>query len=139
MIIKMLTIALLTFNLLSQQPEQTNVQIYDVKQEKVIKEQPLTSHLQESIITLLDSSPTIYSGFTMDPKDGFILHIQFNKPIQLTSDLYPDFVKETYIFLEQGVPPKALIFFHTLKKNMLIVLDESSDQFMIRHQLIREQ
>lgn len=134
MIIKILSIALLSFNLHFQNPDRTMVEIFDVKQEKVIKQRPMTQELEKSIITLLHASPTIHNGFSMDPKAGLILHVEFNNPVQLSSDVYLDLVKEAYLFLEQGVKPKALLFFNT-KKNVLVVLDGDSEQFIKKNDL----
>ncbi|MFC7680744.1 hypothetical protein [Paenibacillus sp. GCM10028914] len=130
MIIKILSIALLSFNLNLFHPDQPSVQIFDVKQEKVIQERPLTQELEKSIITLLQSSPTIHGGLSIDPKDGQILHVKFKNPVKLSSDIYPDLIKEVYLFLEHGVRPKALIFFNNTAKNIVVVLEGHSEQFI---------
>lgn len=134
MIIKILSVALLSFNLYFQNPDQTTVEIFDVKQEKVIKQRPLTHEFEKSILALLQASPAVHSGFSMDPKAGLILHVKFNNPVQLSSNIYPDLVKEAYLFLEKGVRPKALLFFNT-NKNMLVVLDGDSEQFIKKNGL----
>lgn len=130
MILKLITIALLTLNLNLHQPDQPMVQIFDVQQEKVVKQIPLTHELENSFIKLLDSSPKMYGGMDMNPKSGLILHVEFKNPVKLTSDVYTDLVKEAYLFLEPGEQPKSLIYYNTQRGVIVVVLKRDSDQFI---------
>jgi hypothetical protein len=134
-ILRMISIVLLAFSINSHNPNQANLQIFDVKQEKVIKQSPLSSDLQESIMQLLQSSPAIYGNIDMNPKSGLILHVQFDKPVKLSSAIYPDLVKEVYLFLEPGLQPKSLIFFQSTKKFIVVVLKGDSNKFIIQNSL----
>lgn len=130
MILKLITIALLTLNLNLHQPDQPMVQIFDVQQEKVVKQIPLTHELENSFIKLLDSSPKMYGGMDMNPKSGLILHVEFKNPVKLTSAVYTDLVKEAYLFLEPGEQPKSLIYYNTQRGVIVVVLKGDSDQFI---------
>ncbi|MBB6638299.1 hypothetical protein [Cohnella thailandensis] len=135
MIIKMISIALVALRINSHNPNQAALQIFDVKQEKVIKQSPLSSDLQESIMQLLQSSPAIYGNIDMNPKSGLILHVQFDKPVKLSSAIYPDLVKEVYFFLEPGLQPKSLMFFQSTKKFIVVVLKGDSNKFITQNNL----
>jgi len=84
---------------------------------------------------LLQSSPAIYGNIDMNPKSGLILHVQFDKPVKLSSAIYPDLVKEVYLFLEPGLQPKSLIFFQSTKKFIVVVLKGDSNKFIIQNSL----
>ncbi|MNL21940.1 hypothetical protein D3C87_1432560 [compost metagenome] len=135
MILKIISVALLALNLNLQKTNQPMIQIFDVKQEKVIKQISLTHELEQSIIELLNSDPKIYVGKDMNPKSGLILHLVFENPTKLTSKLYPDLVKEIYLFLEPGTEPKSLIFFKSTSKFIVVVLKEDNNQFIIKNNL----
>lgn len=135
MIFKIITSALLSLHLLLHQPDPPLVQIFDVKQEKVVKQYPLNRDLEKSITELLNASPRMYGGIDMNPKSGLILHAKFKSPIQISSLIYPDSIKEVYLFLEPEVDPKALIFFSSSSKFIIVVLKGDSDQFMKENNL----
>lgn len=130
MILKIISIALLALNLNLHQPDQSMVQIFDVQQEKVVKQIPLTDDLSMSLIGLLDSSPKMYGGMDMNPKSGFIIHVEFKNPVKLSSAVYTDLVKEVYLFLEPGEHPKSLIYYNTQRGVIVVVLKGDSDQFI---------
>ncbi|SDE65875.1 hypothetical protein SAMN04488542_101296 [Fontibacillus panacisegetis] len=130
MFLKMISIVLITLNLNLYKPDQSLVQIFDVQQEKVVKQIPLTDGLEKSFIGLLDSSPKMYGGMDMNPKSGLILHVEFKNPIKLTSAVYTDLVKEAYLFLEPGEQPKSLIYYNTQRGVIVVVLKGDSDQFI---------
>jgi len=134
-IYRIFSIALLAINLKFNKSDPTLVQIFDVKQEKVIKQITLTNDLMKSIITSLDSTPKMYDGFSVNPNSGIVLHVEFMNSIKLSSAIYPDLIKEVYLFLEDHSQPKALIFFNSSSKYIVVVLDEKSDQFTIQDKL----
>ncbi|MFC5472305.1 hypothetical protein ACFPPD_26835 [Cohnella suwonensis] len=133
---RLMTTVLLFLNLSFQEP--MLFQVFDIRQGKVIEQRPLTRELEESILSLLNSSPSTYGGFTMNPADGLILHVIFEDPIRMTSDFYPEPIKEIYLFLEPDIQPKALIFLQDKSRYRVVVLHGNSDQFILRNNLITE-
>jgi hypothetical protein len=77
----------------------------------------------------------MYGGFSVDPRSGQILHIKFKKPMDLSSPIYPDLIKEVYLILENGEPPRALIFFNSVSKNIVVVLDRNNEQCLLQNKL----
>ncbi|MNC57879.1 hypothetical protein D3C75_1075690 [compost metagenome] len=130
MFLKIISIVLITLNLNLHKPDQPWVQIFDVQQEKVVKQLPLTDDLSKSLIGLLNSSPKIYGGMDMNPKSGLIIHVEFKNPVKLSSAVYTDLVKEVYLFLEPGEKPKSLIYFNSRRGFIVVVLKGDSDQLI---------
>ncbi|MFC5405844.1 hypothetical protein [Cohnella soli] len=133
MVFKLVATVLMSASLIVHEP--TLFQVFDVKQGKVVQQRPLTSELEKSILSLLDNSPTLYGGLAMNPESGIVLHIVWDEPIQLASALYPEPIKEIYLFLEPGTQPKALIFLKDKAKYRVVVLQGNSDQFMWQNKL----
>jgi hypothetical protein len=132
--ILLLIIFLLHNNQAVSQTLRPNVSIFDVKQEKVIKVIPLTIEMLNLTLNVLQASPEIYSGFTLNPKNGFILHIPFTTPIKVNNPLYPDKIKEIYLFLEEDEKIKALLFFESAKSR-IVVLNYDAKKFIEESQL----
>lgn len=133
MILKIIAIVLWILQFNVQITDPTFVQVFDVKQEKVIRQIKLTGDLEKSILACLDASPKMHGGFSVNPTSGQILHIKFRKPVDLSSPLYPDLIKEVYLFLEDGEPPRALIFFKSMSKNIVVVLDGDKKQCLLQN------
>ncbi|WMT39594.1 hypothetical protein RE628_19615 [Paenibacillus sp. D2_2] len=135
MILKIITIVLWILHLNVQFTDPTFIQVFDVKQEKVIRQIKLTDELEKSILACLDTSPKIYGGFSVDPRSGQILHIKYKHPVKLSSPVYTNLVKEVYLFLEDGKPPRALIFFNSVSKNIVVVLNGKNKQCLLQNHL----
>ncbi|TFE19660.1 hypothetical protein [Cohnella luojiensis] len=121
MIIKIISmlVLLLCVNPVVLAKEVTMVSVFDVKQEKVVKVIPLTPELNDSVLQLLQSSPTIYGGFGVNPTSGIVLHIPFPKPVRIPHECYPHPIKEVYLFLAQGTKPLALLFLDNNRQNIV--------------------
>lgn len=113
-----------------------NVSIFNVKQERVVKVLALNSQFEQSIIDILNSSPDLYGGFSINPDSGLILHIPFPSPIEVMNSIYSDKIKEIYLFLEPGKKPKALVFFVSKKPSIIVVLNYDTIQFINENNLI---
>jgi len=134
-ILKMFSIALLNLSLQVQNPDPVRVQIFDVQEGRVVKQIPLAPELEKSIIHSLQDSPKMYGGFSVNPKNGVILHVQFANPIQISSPLFPDSIKELYLILEKDTQPMALIFFNSTSKYIVVVLNGTSESFRLKNHL----
>ncbi|RED59183.1 hypothetical protein [Cohnella lupini] len=106
------------------------VSIFSVKQEKVVKVTPLTSTMNQSILDALQSSPTPYGGFSVDPKAGLIVHVPYSSPIAVTNPIYSDVIKEVYLFLEPGQSLRALLFYSSSHKNAVVDLKYDMERFI---------
>lgn len=135
MILKIITIITWILHFTVQTVDPTFIQVFDVRQEKVIRQIKLTHDLEKPIIACLDASPKIYSGFTVNPGSGQILHIKFKDSIKLSSSIYTDLVKEVYLFLEDGEPSKALVFFQSISRSIVVVLDRDNEQCVLQKKL----
>ncbi|WP_256762122.1 hypothetical protein [Cohnella sp. WQ 127256] len=114
--------------------ELSTVAVFDVKQEKVVKVMPLTAELKDSVLELLQSSPTVYGGFSMNPSSGLVLHIPFPSPIQVPHKYYSNKINELYLFLEHGAKPTALLFLDN-HKQIIVVLDVDLQKFVHQNDL----
>lgn len=116
--------------------ESPNVAIFDVKQEKVTKVIPFDADLKESIVEVLQSSPTMFGGFSLNPRNGLVLHFVFESPIQPANRLYSSPIKELYLFLEPQTKPKALLFLTSNQpKTMVVELNYDTELFIRNNRL----
>jgi len=113
---------------ISPAPEQTTVSIFDVRKETVARTMPLTPRLARYVVDALEDSPSTYLGFTLDPKDGWIVHVSFPAPATARSPFYVDKIKETYLFLESGTNVRALIFYDSVRKISIAELKVSPER-----------
>ncbi len=127
--LSLIALLLFTGNLISAK-ELPTVSIFDVKQEKVVKVMPLTLEFKNSVFQVLKSSPAVYGGFSMNPKNGLILHIPFHSPVEIPHRFYSDRIKEIYLFLEYGSKPKALLFLESKQRQIIVELDYDPDKFI---------
>ena len=63
--------------------------------------------MNQSILEVLQSSPTPYGGFSVDPKAGLILHVPYSSPITINNPIYSDSIKEVYLFLRAWAELKS--------------------------------
>ncbi|MBO9600366.1 MAG: hypothetical protein J7559_21420 [Cohnella sp.] len=92
-------------------PSPPPVEVFDVKQEKVVHVIPWTEALQTTIVNALNQSPKPYEGVTMNPTGGIVAHFRYPVPVKLDNPIYPQPVSELYLFLEPHKDPLALLFF----------------------------
>lgn|GEM_PF-2477059 len=130
MIFKWLAVVFVGLQIIGHSPIDTMVQLFDVKEEKVVYQRSLTPSLEYAVIDLLETSPSIYAGIDMNPKSGVIIHIQFTDPIYLSSGIYPGAAKEVYLFLEPGEKAKAVVFLASTNQYIIVTLDKDSDAFL---------
>ncbi len=57
----------------AQATDPTLVQVFDVKQQKVIRQLKFTDELEKSILACLDASPKMYGSFAVNP-DHYLFH-----------------------------------------------------------------
>ncbi len=93
------------------EPLRPPVEIFDVKEEKVVHVIPMNDALHEMIVNALNQSPNPYGGVTMNPTGGIVAHFRYPVPLKLDNPIYPQPVSELYLFLEQHTAPLALLFF----------------------------
>lgn len=96
--------------------------VFDVKREKVVKSMTLTPELARSVIDSLEDSPTVYGGFTLEPRSGLVVRVPFDPPVAVRSSLYRDRIRQLYLFLEPGLPVRALVFHATSNRIAIVVL-----------------
>jgi hypothetical protein len=119
--------------------ETPNVAIFNIKREKVTQVVPYTADLEKSLLEVLQSSPTMFGGFSLNPRNGLVLRFIFSTPIQPEHRLYPNRIKELYLFLEPLAKPKALLFLTSDRpKTMVVEFNYDTELFVRRHQLERE-
>lgn len=88
---------------------------------------PLTDQLKDTILKALNQSPSPYGGVTMNPTSGIIVHVRFDEPAKLADKLYPEPVKEAYLFLDRGKSPLALLFFSNGHRPRVYTLQAEPD------------
>jgi hypothetical protein len=116
----------------AKQP-QSLVSVFDVKQEKVVQAFPMTSAIRSSLIQMLQSSPVVYEGLSLEPKNGVVVHFSFDTPLRVSDDLYPSSIREMYLFLEPETKPKGLLFLTAPHRPMVVVLHANAGQFLKEH------
>lgn len=119
-----------------QAEDRPHASIFDVKQEKVVRVLPITPALEASVIEVLLASPTLFGGYSVDPNDGLVVHFPFASPVHVIHKLYPNTIREIYLFLEHGKKIRALIFFASSKQSPIVVdLNDDASKFMERNKL----
>jgi len=136
-IFKWLAAVLAGLQIIGLSPSEPLVQLFDVKEEKVVYQRSLTPGLEQAVIDLLESSPSVYNGIDMNPHSGVILHILFASPVHLSSRIYPGAAKDVYLFLEPGEKPRAVVFLATTDQYIIVTLDKDSDAFIKEHRWIQ--
>lgn len=126
----MLVMLMLCGNAAAYATENPMVSVFDVQQGKVVQVKPLTAQLQNAVIKLLQSSPSIYGGFEMNPTKGIVMHVPFVEPVHIPDEIYPMRIKEAYLFLEPGVKPKALLFLETELRQIIVELESDANKFI---------
>lgn len=63
-----------------------------------------------------------------------LLHILFTTPIKVPNPIYPDRIKEIYLFLEQDDKIKAIVFTESTRPR-IVVLNYDSKKFIKEIQL----
>ncbi|OOC62550.1 hypothetical protein [Paenibacillus ihbetae] len=137
MIFKWLAAVLAGLQIIGLSSSEPMVQLFDVKEEKVVDQRSLTPNLEQAVIDLLETSPSVYTGIDMNPQSGVILHIQFTSPVYLSSRIYSGAAKEVYLYLEPGEKPRAVVFLATTDQYVIVTLDKDSDAFIKDHRWIR--
>lgn len=106
------------------------VEVFDVKQEKVVHTLPLSKSLHRLIINALNDSPKPYEGVTVNPTGGLIVHAVFPEPEKLRNPLYPEPVGEVYLFLEPKRRPLALLFYSRGHRPRVYTLDADPERLI---------
>ncbi len=104
--------------------------VFGVKQEKVVKAVPLTSEWIRAVTKALESSPTAYGGFEVNPRSGIVIHFPFAEPLRIRNEKIPDAIRELYLFLEPGQKPRALLFLASSNKKPIFELDYESEKLV---------
>lgn len=115
---------------LASSPLPPPVEVFDVKQERVVNTMPLSGKLKRIIIKAINDSPTPYGGVTMNPTSGIIVHVRFEKPTKLSGKLYPEPINEAYLFLDRGKSPLALLFFSNGHRPRVYTLQADPDRLI---------
>ncbi len=92
-------------------PQQPPVEVFDVKQEKVVHTLPMTKSLHKKLLRALHESPQPYGGISVNPTDGIVVHAVYPLPVKLRDPVYPEPISELYLFLAPKQTPLALLFF----------------------------
>lgn len=104
--------------------------VFGVKQEKVVKAVPLTSEWIRAVTEALESSPTAYGGFEVNPRSGIVIHFPFAEPLRIRNEKIPDAIRELYLFLEPGQKPRALLFLASSNKKPIFELNYDSEKLV---------
>ena len=104
--------------------------VFGVKQEKVVKAVPLSSEWIRAVTEALESSPTAYGGFEVNPRSGIVIHFPFAEPLRIRNEKIPDAIRELYLFLEPGQKPRALLFLASSNKKPIFELNYDAEKLV---------
>lgn len=127
-----LLLFLLCLFLCQQTIAQTNTQIevFDVAQRKVVKSIPLDEDKKTEAIRLVRSVESLYPKLNPTPRSGMMIKVPFDPPIHANNILFKDPVKEVIFFFPEGDRPYMLLFNNQKTNPMFYYFKEDSTTFL---------
>jgi Xaa-Pro aminopeptidase len=97
------------------------VQVFDVRQGKVVVLLPNTQEMQEEAKTWIQAVESLSKQAKVEPKDGIVVRIPLQEPVAIKPEISADRAEEIYVFISQNssAPAKMLVF--TQKSQPLLV------------------
>jgi hypothetical protein len=86
------------------------VQIFDPKQDKVVKIIQLNSEIQSLVLSYLEDIDTIYSKNDPIPEDGYAIKIPLTPAVKAEKKCLNALIKEVYIIIPEEEPPFIMLF-----------------------------
>lgn len=88
----------------------TDIEVFDVKQGKVIKHIANTKEIQEEVKICIHKITGLSGQLSVDPKDGLIYHIPVEPPVMLNNQWLNVQVNEVYLIVPLTQKPQLLLF-----------------------------
>ena len=85
-------------------------EIFDPKQDKVVKVVQLNTEIYNTVWTLIKNIDGIYGKNDPVTEDGYAIKIPLNPAIKVTSKWLNALVSEVYIIIPENNPPFLMIF-----------------------------
>ena len=100
------------------------VQIFDPKQDKVVKLIQLNSEIQSLVVSYLEDIDAIYAKNDPIPEDGYAIKIPLDPAIKAQKKCLNALIKEIYIIIPEKEPPFIMLF---EKENKLLCFPFKGD------------
>ncbi|MFD2672084.1 hypothetical protein [Marinicrinis sediminis] len=111
------------------QPAEQVVEVFDIKQGKVVERIPYTAAIGEEAGRLLQSVSGLVTRIQIDPKKGTALRIPITPPLKLDKPFYKGMAVEMFVFLERSERPYVLVF-NEEQKPILMFFDRDPQALM---------
>ncbi|MCT8976581.1 hypothetical protein N4T77_08225 [Clostridium sp. CX1] len=122
-------ISLILFSINVSAEELTNIEIFDVRKESVVKRIKSDPELQKEAEGYLKNINGVITKFNPIPNNGYMIKIPFDTPVEVENPLLKSFVDEVIIILPKDETPYLMVFdnkdralFFTFKGNLDILL-----------------
>jgi hypothetical protein len=85
-------------------------QIFDPKQDKVVKIVQLTSEIQSLVVSYLEDIDSIYGKNDPIPEDGYAIKMPLDPAVKTQKKCLNALIKEVYIIIPEKEPPFIMLF-----------------------------
>ena len=88
-----------------------NIEIFDLNEEKVIKEVPSSTALQNEVRKYLNQITNLYVKFNPIPGKGHLIKVPLVSPVKVKNQCLNDFVTQVIIILPESEKPYLMVFY----------------------------